>query len=181
MEKEIIIEVPEGTQVEVKDKKVTLTKNGKTLSKQFRATQIELSKEEGNKIKIYSPKVNRKVNATMNTFKSHLNNLIQGLDREFVYKMEIVYSHFPMTVTVKGKTVEINNLAGAKNTRIAKIIGDTKVEVKGKNVIVTGNHLEDTGQTAANIEKATRIRGKDIRIFQDGVYIIEKPKKQVIA
>ena len=30
------------------------------------------------------------------------------------------------------------------------------------------------GQTMANIEQATRVRGFDIRVFQDGVYLVEK-------
>jgi large subunit ribosomal protein L6 len=176
---EIIIELPNNIQAEIKDKKVTLKGNGKTVSKQFKATQIELILEE-NKIKIQSPKSNKKIYAIMNTFKKHINNLIKGINQEFVYKMEIVFSHFPMTVTVKGNIVEINNLAGAKSIRKAKIIGETKVEIKGKDVIIKGNSLENTGQTAANIEKATKIKGRDVRVFQDGIYINEKPSKMVV-
>ncbi|MBN2127041.1 MAG: 50S ribosomal protein L6 [Candidatus Diapherotrites archaeon] len=177
-EKEIIIELPSGVTGEIQDKKVTLTGNGKTVSKQFKATTIQLS-IEGNKVKIYSAITNRKINAVMNAFDSHIKNLINGLKEEYVYKMEIVYSHFPMTVAIKGKEVEINNLAGAKSPRKAKIKGNTKVEVKGKDVTVKGNNKEETGQTAANIENATKIRGRDIRVFQDGIYITEKPTKAV--
>jgi len=41
--------------------------------------------------------------------------------------------------------------------------------------VLNGPNLEDAGQTAANIERATKIKGFDPRVFQDGIYIIEKP------
>jgi len=39
---------------------------------------------------------------------------------------------------------------------------------------VKGVSVEDVGQTAANVEQATRIKRKDQRIFLDGVYIYHK-------
>ena len=30
------------------------------------------------------------------------------------------------------------------------------------------------GQTAANIENATRVRKRDPRVFQDGIYLFER-------
>ncbi|MEF8758141.1 MAG: 50S ribosomal protein L6, partial [Halobacteriales archaeon] len=32
-------------------------------------------------------------------------------------------------------------------------------------------------QTAADIEQLTRVKDKDTRVFQDGVYITQKPSK----
>jgi large subunit ribosomal protein L6 len=49
------------------------------------------------------------------------------------------------------------------------------VNVKGDIVDLTGANVEDVGQTAANIERATKIKGFDPRVFQDGIYIIQKP------
>ena len=53
-----------------------------------------------------------------------------------------------------------------------------KVEVKGKDIIVSGINLEDVSQTAANIEQATRLTGRDRRIFYDGIYVYEKGLKE---
>jgi len=48
------------------------------------------------------------------------------------------------------------------------------VEAKGENVTVSGIDKEKVGQTAANIERATKVKKRDIRVFQDGVYIVSK-------
>jgi large subunit ribosomal protein L6 len=53
-----------------------------------------------------------------------------------------------------------------------------KVTVKDRDIIVEGADLEAVAQTAANIEKATKIKDKDRRIFVDGIYIY---KKEVIG
>ena len=56
---------------------------------------------------------------------------------------------------------------------------DVEVEVKNKvDVIVTGADIEKVGQTAANIERACRIRKRDRRVFQDGIYIVAKAETE---
>ncbi|PSP31946.1 50S ribosomal protein L6, partial [Halobacteriales archaeon QH_10_67_22] len=37
--------------------------------------------------------------------------------------------------------------------------------------------IEAVGQTAADIEQLTRVQDKDVRVFQDGVYITDKPNR----
>jgi len=53
-------------------------------------------------------------------------------------------------------------------------MGDTKIVVKGDDVITQGINIEDVSQTAANIEKATKIKRKDPRVFLDGIYVYER-------
>ena len=60
----------------------------------------------------------------------------------FEYHMKMVYSHFPMKATVKGDKFVIENFLGEKAPRIANIIGQSKVTVKGAEVVVTGVDLE---------------------------------------
>ncbi|NCN38848.1 MAG: 50S ribosomal protein L6, partial [Candidatus Aenigmarchaeota archaeon] len=85
-------------------------------------------------------------------------------------KMKIVYSHFPITVKVEGNKILVGNFIGEKIPRVARIIGDAKVEVKGQDIIITGLNKEDVGQTMSSIEQICRITKFDRRIFQDGVY-----------
>ncbi len=110
----------------------------------------------------------------LETIKAHINNMITGVTKGFTYKMKIVYAHFPMTVKVQGDKVIIENFLGERHPRKAKILGDTKVQVKGDEVHITGIDKEDVGQTMANIEQATKIKRRDPRVFQDGIYLISK-------
>ncbi|PIN85808.1 MAG: 50S ribosomal protein L6 [Candidatus Diapherotrites archaeon CG11_big_fil_rev_8_21_14_0_20_37_9] len=178
MEKILIdnVEIPEGVHADVKGTHVKINGSGKENTRNFISKFIKITLND-KYFEVWSNSEKRNAKAEGYAIGSHLKNMIRGLNADFVYKMEIVYSHFPMTVAVKGKIVEINNLAGAKHPRKAKISGRTKVEIKGKDVVVSGPNIEEVGQTAANIEQATKIRGKDIRVYQDGVYITEKPAK----
>ena len=106
----------------------------------------------------------------INTVRAHIANLVKGVKEGFVKKMKIRYSHFPMKVEVRGKEVIIKNFLGERKERKAKIVGNAKVSVKGQDVIIEGTNIEEVSQTAANIRQATKIRNKDFRVFQDGIY-----------
>ncbi|NLI62629.1 MAG: 50S ribosomal protein L6 [Methanosarcinaceae archaeon] len=116
----------------------------------------------------------RKYKSMVGTFASHMNNMIVGVTSGFEYKMTIVYSHFPMQTKVDGKKFIIGNFLGEKADRIAKIVGDTEVKISGNTVTVSGINKEDVGQTTANIEQRCRIKRFDPRVFQDGIYVVEK-------
>src|SRR4030065_2566176 len=94
--------------------------------------------------------------------------------------MKMVSAPFPIKASVNGDTFMIENFLGEKYPRKAKILGATKVNVKGDLVDLTGPDVEAVGQTAANIERATKIKGFDPRVFQDGIYIIQKPGRGLV-
>ena len=108
---------------------------------------------------------------------AHINNMIKGVTVGFTYHLKIVFSHFPMKVTVKGDRVEINNYMGGHAPRYANIMKGCTVKVNGQDVTVEGNDIEACGQTAANLERATSRLGFDKRTFQDGIYIVQKSHK----
>lgn len=129
-------------------------------------------------IKISSDKANKKTISYMKSFAAHLRNVFQGLEKDFVYEMEVCNVHFPMTVKVDGDKFVVTNFLGEKEKRIAKIVPGVKVEVKGTKVTVSCADIESAGQTAANIEKATLIPRRDRRVFQDGIFITSKPGRE---
>jgi len=85
--------------------------------------------------------------------------------------------HFPMNVSVDktNHVLVINNFLGEKKERRAKILPNTDVKIEGDIVTVESPDIEAAGQTAANMEVTTHIRNRDRRVFQDGIWITEKP------
>jgi len=116
--------------------------------------------------------------STTTTSKSLIKNMIIGVTKGFTYKLKIVFAHFPITVKVKGNQVHIENFYGERSPRIAQIIGNSKIEVKEDDIIVKGISIYDVGQTAANIEQATKVKNKDLRVFLDGVYVYDKRREK---
>jgi large subunit ribosomal protein L6 len=136
---------------------------------------------EGDVVGIESDTADAKTKSTMQTFESHVENMIRGVQDEWEYRMQIHYSHFPMQVRVEDEEVVIENFLGETAPRRAPIHGDTDVTVDGEEIILRGPDKEAVGQTAGDIEQRTRVPDKDARVFQDGVYIVEKPGKGGIS
>ncbi len=170
---EITVEIPDGVQVEVSDGKVIATSGERALSKALLHPRIDIRLEES-AVKVSCALPTKKEKALVGTFASHIRNLIRGVSEGFTYTMKLVYAHFPVKVSVRGNQVLIENFLGERHPRRARVRGNVRVEVKGDTLYVTGANLEDVSQTAANIEQATRIKNKDPRVFQDGIYIVSK-------
>jgi len=131
---------------------------------------------DGDEVVIASDVENAKTTATVGTFESHVRNMVHGVTEGWQYKMEVHYAHFPMQVAVEGDDVVIENFLGEKAERRTPIRGDTEVQVDGEELTLSGSDKEAVGQTAADIEQLTKVNDKDTRVFQDGVYIVEKPQ-----
>ena len=171
-----IVEIPKGVNVQIEGMKVTVTGPKGTHTRAFPVSRITISKE-ANQIILTCKLPKRKEYALQGTIRAHIRNMIVGVTNGFEYRMKIVYSHFPIKTAIKGKEFVIENFLGEKFPRRADILGDTKVAIKGDEVVLTGTDRELIGQTAANIEQATIIKEYDPRKFQDGIYIVKKGGK----
>jgi len=141
--------------------------------KDFRKINVNLA-VQGNRIVVTPFSTKKKDNVVINTILSIVQNMVTGVTKGFTYKVKVVYAHFPISVKTKGDEILVENFVGERSPRIAKIIGACKVTIEGDDVVVKGVSLEDVGQTAANLEQATKIKRKDQRVFLDGLYIFEK-------
>jgi large subunit ribosomal protein L6 len=167
------VEIPEGVEGMLDGRIVTIKGEKGELTRDFSHAPIQIQLE-GKTVTVQASWPRKKEAALVGTVCSHIQNMIKGVTTGFTYKLKIVFSHFPITVKVKEKTLTIENFTGERSPRKAKIMGDTKVKVKGDDIIVQGINLEDVSQTAANIQNATKIRIKDPRVFLDGIYVYEK-------
>jgi large subunit ribosomal protein L6 len=167
------IQVPDGVDVSLAERKVTVKGNKGTLTRDFSHAPISID-VNGKTVRVWAEWPRKKEAALVGTIHSHIQNMINGVQKGFSYKLKIVFSHFPISVNVQGKTVLIENFTGERRARRVKIIGDVQVKVQSEDIIVQGLNLEDVSQTAANIEQGTKVKKKDPRVFLDGIYVYER-------
>ncbi len=171
------IEVPTEIRASIINNLVLMKKDGKE-TKKIMNKLVKLNLE-GNKMKVNIKNAGRREKREFGTVKSHLKNMIEGLMHGYEYELEICIVHFPMTVTFDKAKKEfiIKNLLGEKAPRIIGVGGDVEVEIKAPMIKIKSHDLEAAGQTAANLEKISKIRNRDRNKFQDGIFITKKPGK----
>jgi large subunit ribosomal protein L6 len=167
------IQVPDGVEVSLAEMKVTVKGNKGTLTRDFSHAPISID-ANGKTVRVSAEWPRKKEAALVGTIHSHIQNMINGVQKGFSFKLKIVFSHFPISVKVQGKTLLIENFTGERRPRRVKIVGDVQVKVQSEDIIVQGLNLEDVSQTAANIEQATKVKKKDPRVFLDGIYVYER-------
>ena len=174
---EKIVTIPQGVDIDISGMKLTVKGGKGTLEKEFIHPmfigKIKMSKQD-NEVIITTETDARKIKAMVGTIAAHTKNMIKGVTEGYTYKLKIVYMHFPFTVKIDNDIVIITNFLGGKAARKAKIVGSSKVEIKGEDIIVTGINREEVGQTCGNLERATKIGSRDRRVFQDGIFLVSK-------
>lgn len=161
-----MIAIPEGVTVRVDGNKVTAKGPAGEVQKSF--SMQAAVKADGPKLEVSAPS-----KALVNTVEAVLQSMVDGAKRGYRKSFKLLYAHFPISIEVKGKDVNIKNFLGEKQARKTVLVGATKVEAKGQSVVISGPDKEAVGQTVANLRTAMRIKDKDARVFQDGMYDAE--------
>ena len=172
----VTLEIPEDVTASLDHLDLTVDGPEGTVTRRLWYPDIDVS-VDGDEVVVESTAEDAKTLSTVGTFESHIENMFHGVTEGWAYEMEVFYSHFPMQVDVEGDDVVIENFLGEKAARRTTVHGETDVTVDGEELTVTGPDIEAVGQTAADIEQLTRINDKDVRVFQDGVYITRKPSR----
>lgn len=169
------IAIPKGVTVHVapgSNKTVVKGPKGE-LSRAFRSHEVKVTIQD-NTVLVQKELPRRKEKAVAGTYAAHVANMIKGVTNGWTYNMKAVFNHFPIKMTVHDGEFHVENFLGERSPRIAKVAKGVKITVKGADVTLEGIDIHAVSQTAANIEMSTKIRNKDIRVFQDGVYITNK-------
>jgi len=167
------IKIPDGVTISYDNNVITVKGEMGELKMTFSHPKINVKINSG-VVEINGKDVRRKEMALIGTIKAHTKNMIKGVTEGFEYKMKTVFSHFPIKTSVEGNEFIIQNFLGERSARKAKILDGVKIDIKGEDITVHGINKEKVGQTVANIEKATSVKRRDTRVFQDGVYRISK-------
>ncbi|OYT66505.1 50S ribosomal protein L6 [Candidatus Bathyarchaeota archaeon ex4484_205] len=168
------VEIPDDIELEVEGLKVRVKGPLGSLERDFSHAPISLIKEN-NVISVVSTIKGRRGKSIVGTIVKHIRNMIRGVKEGYYCKLIMVQSHFPMNVKVVRDKILIENFIGERAPRVARIMSpDIEVKVEGEEITIKGIDIEKVTQTAANLELATVIKGKDTRIFLDGIYVVEK-------
>ncbi|GMI50097.1 hypothetical protein ScalyP_jg10094 [Parmales sp. scaly parma] len=173
------IKILDGVTVEIKARKIVVNGPRGELVREFSHVNMDIAKvgKDGSHIRLDLWFATRKQLATVRTICSHIDNMMVGVTRGFLYKMRFVYSHFPINVAIRANTVEIRNFLGEKRVRSVDLCDGVSfvrsADVKDQ-IELTGNDLSMVSLTAAKIQQATNIRKKDLRKFLDGIYVSQK-------
>lgn len=169
------VPIPQGVTVTVAPHGNHTTVKGPkgSLVRPFRSRSVTV-RVDGGQVIVAKELPRRKEKAMAGTYAAHIQNMIKGVQNGWTYQMKAVFNHFPIKMTVHGEEFHVENFLGERAPRVAKVVPGVKITVKGADVTLEGVDLMAVSQTAANIEGCTKIRNKDVRVFQDGVYITRK-------
>ncbi|MGI0070993.1 MAG: 50S ribosomal protein L6 [Thermoplasmata archaeon] len=170
-----VIEVPKGIRFTVTPGRLAAKGPLGAVERPFPSDVLELAVREGSvtlTLRVASER--KRSQSLLRTWAAHLRNLAGGLTHGVEARMKVVAAHFPMKVSVRGEELVIENFLGEKFPRTTKLLPGTKAVVEGDIVTLSGHDVEQVGQSAANVERATHIRDYDPRVFQDGIYLVER-------
>ena len=170
------MDIPDGIELKI-DKNIISVKGPKgELNRKFICPGLEII-SNGKQIVMSCKRMKKKEKTIIGTFKSHIRNMFRGVNEMYVYKLKICSSHFPMTISANNGEFVVKNFFGEKIPRKLKIKDDVTIKIEGEIITVESLDKELAGQVAADIEILTRRSDYDRRIFQDGIYIIDKAGK----
>ncbi|MBU2562651.1 MAG: 50S ribosomal protein L6 [Nanoarchaeota archaeon] len=180
MKKELFqtIEIPKGVEVNLDGTLLHVKGPEGEIKREFNFDNGVIEKKDNN-IVVGSKKATKREKKIINTFTAHIKNMIQGVQKKFEYQLKVCFSHFPMTVEIQEEKAVVKNFLGEKIPRKVRIPPGAEVNIDKGIITVKSVNKELAGQAAANFEKATKIRNKDRRVFQDGIFFINKAGREI--
>lgn len=171
------ISIPKGVEISVDGKRVAVKGQKGEIIKDFSNPSMNKYfkiEKSGDEITVSTDDESRKVKAMVGTIKAVIDGMIKGVMKGYECTLKIHFVHFPITVEAKdgsgGVEVSVKNFLGEKKPRKA-ILKGVKVKIAGDTITITGIDKEKVGQAAARLEQISRIRKKDRRIFNDGIFM----------
>lgn len=172
------IDIPEGCTLTYTNRVLTAKGNNGEVSRKIYHPKMAVE-VKGDEVIFNAPVATQREKRQMFSLVSHVKNMIRGATKGHTYKLKICSGHFPMNVSLSNNVLTVKNFLGEAVPRTVKVKEGVTVNVNGDIVEVTSANLELAGSQASDIEQMTRITNRDRRIFQDGLFIIEKDGVQL--
>ena len=115
------VEIPDGVEITINGLAIALKGSKGQLSRDFsdpRLTGLIKIEMKGKKVHVTSlsaskkTETNKKMGAIAGSIAAHIRNMSHGVKTGYKYDMKILYTHFPITVTLSGKEVQVKNFFG---------------------------------------------------------------------
>ncbi len=171
-----MLEIPQGVTAKYHGDELSVSGKNGEIKRLFLSPTVKVG-VTGKEIVFSVPVMRKKEKMQLGTYVSHVKNMLAGVQKNYVYKLKICSGHFPMNVAFTNGELIIKNFIGEKKPRILKVPKNVSVVVAGEVITVECNDVEFAGLIAGRIEKLASRSGYDKRVFQQGIYITEKPTR----
>jgi len=171
------VTIPDNVQLNVQAREISVTGPKGSLKRSFKHMNVDLQLINKNKLRADIWFGNKQQLAALRTVTAHIENMITGVTRGFRYKLRFVYAHFPISVSLNKRVVEVRNFLGEQRVRRVKLlpgVSYTRTENVKDQIELTGIDINAVSLTAARIQQSTTVKNKDIRKFLDGIYVSER-------
>ena len=169
---------PQGVSASIADNVLTIKSNKDESRRILTRHNLNISIESG-KIRFESSRSTKENKKIMGSMVAHVKNMVRGSQENHSYTLKICSGHFPMNVSISNNKFVVKNFLGEKVPRTLKLKVGADVKIDGVMIHVTSPSKELAGQVSADIEQLTRRPGFDTRVFQDGIYIINKDGREL--
>ena len=173
-----IIELPNGTGASMTGRTLLIKGTKDEVKREIKQRNVSVI-ANGSKITLESKSETKKDKKIIGSLAAHIKNMIKGSAQNHTYVLKVCSGHFPINVSVANNKLIIKNFFGEKVPRELELKDGASVKVEGELIYVTSPNKETAGQVSADMEQLTRRSGYDTRVFQDGIYIINKDGKEL--
>jgi len=173
-------QLPEGVTASYANNILTMKGPKGEVAKAMKEPKLQIE-AKGNMIVVSCKNGTRREKRMANTFNAHIENMIAGVQKQYRYQLKVCSGHFPMNVAVQGDRFVVKNFLGEKFPRTMKIKKGATVKVEGDKITIESCDKDIAGTIASDIELLTAKRNRDLRVFQDGIYMIEKANEVLLS
>lgn len=169
------VPVPKGVETKLTDSTVSV--KGSKGSLQLDLHQLVGVTQEGEELKVAARDESRQAKALAGTFRSLINNMVQGVNEGFEKKLELQGVGY----RAKASGSTINLTVGYSHPIDYKLPEGVKAETPTQTeIVISGPDKQQVGQVAAEIRKfrpPEPYKGKGIRYTDERVFRKEAKKK----